>query len=243
VCGRVHLTSFRWPGQQRTSLLSGRSGPGSFPRQAPLGTGPGTSFARPDSAERSRCALQPGQMSSFSPRSVKGRQQSPTKRWQPVCPLSALPTRGSVVRDGQDGFVVPVGDVRAMVELLMALSSDPGLLAVCSEMRQRVTKDFRVEAYGRRLIQVLRNRAPHIFEHLSGQPASGYEAVRIELDVSLAPFCAADSPGRRDARLGTPYVRSASTSIRPWRGNLDMLHGPADHRERRAIRTSIPRWS
>jgi glycosyltransferase involved in cell wall biosynthesis len=92
-------------------------------------------------------------------------------------PVICTPNTGSVVRDGLDGFVVPVGDVRAMVELLGALSSDPGLLARLQRNAAARHKDFGVEAYGRRLIQVLTNRAPHIFAHLSGQLASPSEAV------------------------------------------------------------------
>jgi hypothetical protein len=92
-------------------------------------------------------------------------------------PVICTPNSGSVVRDGQDGFVVPVGDVRAMVGLLHDLSRNPGLLSRLQQSAAARSGDFRIEAYGRRLIQVLRTRAPQVFERLPGQPASGYETV------------------------------------------------------------------
>jgi glycosyltransferase involved in cell wall biosynthesis len=69
-------------------------------------------------------------------------------------PVVCTSNTGSLVRDGIDGFIVPVRDTKAIMTCLDALL-DPVLRARMSvEARQRA-RDGTVEAYGKRLVAAL----------------------------------------------------------------------------------------
>ena len=50
------------------------------------------------------------------------------KPWPPACPVITTLNAGSVVRDGMDGFIVPIRDCEAMAEKIELLAGDPDLL-------------------------------------------------------------------------------------------------------------------
>jgi glycosyltransferase involved in cell wall biosynthesis len=73
-------------------------------------------------------------------------------------PVICTAQTGSVVRDGVDGFIVPVCDGAAIAEKLALLADKPGLLAELSENARRRSADFTLEKYGERLIAAFRAR-------------------------------------------------------------------------------------
>jgi glycosyltransferase involved in cell wall biosynthesis len=70
-------------------------------------------------------------------------------------PVICTPNTGSVVRDGQEGFLVPTRDVGAIVERLRQLGADRRLLAQMSEAALARREFFTMEAYAKRLKQAL----------------------------------------------------------------------------------------
>ncbi|WP_137134371.1 glycosyltransferase family 4 protein [Rhizobium sp. FKY42] len=62
---------------------------------------------------------------------------------------------GSVVRDGIEGFIVPVGDARAIAAAVAKLAADDGLRAWMSGNALRRAAEFTVEQYGKRLLAAL----------------------------------------------------------------------------------------
>ena len=72
-------------------------------------------------------------------------------------PVITTPNAGSVVRDGLDGFVVPVGDAEAIAAKLELLSRDRELLAWMSTNARQRAQEFTLEKYGERLIATIRN--------------------------------------------------------------------------------------
>lgn len=72
--------------------------------------------------------------------------------------LPVITTRntGTVVRDGLDGFIVPIRDTEAIVEALDRLASDRGLLAAMSSNARQRAAEFDLDRYGQRLRQALR---------------------------------------------------------------------------------------
>jgi glycosyltransferase involved in cell wall biosynthesis len=68
-------------------------------------------------------------------------------------PVICTPNTGSVVRDGLDGFIVPVRNVDAITGALMKLASDPRLLIEMSRSALVRGKQFTAGNYGRRLIK------------------------------------------------------------------------------------------
>jgi glycosyltransferase involved in cell wall biosynthesis len=70
-------------------------------------------------------------------------------------PVICTENTGSVVRDGVDGFIVPIRDSQAIVDRLLQLSSDPGLRRFMAENAQDRARSFDVAAYGQRLLSVL----------------------------------------------------------------------------------------
>jgi glycosyltransferase involved in cell wall biosynthesis len=67
-------------------------------------------------------------------------------------PVIATPHAGAVVRDGVDGFVVPVRDPMAIAEKIDQLARDRDLLRWMSENARQRSRDFSLEKYGERLI-------------------------------------------------------------------------------------------
>ena len=72
-------------------------------------------------------------------------------------PVICTPQTGSVVRDGVDGFIVPMRDAGAIVEKLTALAGDAALLAAMSASAREQSANYTLEKYGDRLISALRN--------------------------------------------------------------------------------------
>jgi len=76
-------------------------------------------------------------------------------------PVICTRNTGSVVRDGVDGFIVPVGDVDAIVRVLKRLNRDRDFLARL-QANASMREDLSVEAYGRRLLHVLDRHLPAV---------------------------------------------------------------------------------
>jgi glycosyltransferase involved in cell wall biosynthesis len=73
-------------------------------------------------------------------------------------PVICTANTGSVVRDGVDGFIVPIRDCEAIVDRLLRLSSDPNLRRDMAENARGRADSFDLTAYGRRLLAVLDGR-------------------------------------------------------------------------------------
>jgi glycosyltransferase involved in cell wall biosynthesis len=73
-------------------------------------------------------------------------------------PVICTPNTGSVVRDGLDGFIVPVRDGAAVAEKLALLADKPDVLAEMSERARQRSAAFTLERYGVRLIAAFRER-------------------------------------------------------------------------------------
>ena len=70
-------------------------------------------------------------------------------------PVITTPNAGSVVRDGVDGFIVPIRDAEAIAAKLDLLAGDPGLLAQMAENARARAQEFSWEKYGQRLIATI----------------------------------------------------------------------------------------
>ena len=70
-------------------------------------------------------------------------------------PVVCTPNTGSVVRDGIDGFVVPMRDAAAMADRLLQFHQDRDLLESASEQARQRASEFTLEAYRTRLKQAL----------------------------------------------------------------------------------------
>ncbi len=70
-------------------------------------------------------------------------------------PVICTPNTGSVVRDGVDGFIVPVRDVSSIVNRLETLLAQPELMADLSANARARAAEFTVSAYGQRLLAAL----------------------------------------------------------------------------------------
>jgi glycosyltransferase involved in cell wall biosynthesis len=79
-------------------------------------------------------------------------------------PVVCTPNTGSVVRDGQDGFVVPIRDVDAIVERLVTLATKAQLRIEMGRSATTRAAGFTVAEYGRRLLSALHRpaRAPFL---------------------------------------------------------------------------------
>jgi len=70
-------------------------------------------------------------------------------------PVITTPNAGSVVRDGIDGFVVPIRNTESIIDKLERLDSDRDLLAFMSCNASQRSGEFTVERYGERLLSSL----------------------------------------------------------------------------------------
>jgi glycosyltransferase involved in cell wall biosynthesis len=66
-------------------------------------------------------------------------------------PVITTGNAGSVVREGQEGFIVPLRDSEAVAERLERLAADPGLLAALSRQARARAQEFSWERYGEKL--------------------------------------------------------------------------------------------
>jgi glycosyltransferase involved in cell wall biosynthesis len=70
-------------------------------------------------------------------------------------PVITTPNAGSVVRDGVDGYIVPVANAEAIVEKLELLAKDRDLLNKMSAHALQRSSEFTLEAYSRRLLETV----------------------------------------------------------------------------------------
>jgi glycosyltransferase involved in cell wall biosynthesis len=74
-------------------------------------------------------------------------------------PVIATPNAGSVVRDGVDGFIVPIRDAEAIAALVNAIRTMPSLLPELSRNAASRAREFTVAKYGERVIETLSGAA------------------------------------------------------------------------------------
>ena len=70
-------------------------------------------------------------------------------------PVICTPNTGSVVRDGMEGFIVPVRDAAAIAERIERLAIDVELRTQMAANAKARAAEFTVAEYGRRLLSVL----------------------------------------------------------------------------------------
>ncbi len=70
-------------------------------------------------------------------------------------PVICTENAGSVVRDGIDGFVVPIRDGEAIAKAVATLTNNVGMRAAMSESAVERAADFTVKRYGERLLAAL----------------------------------------------------------------------------------------
>jgi hypothetical protein len=70
-------------------------------------------------------------------------------------PVITTPNAGSVIRDGVDGFIVPIRNSEAIVERLTLLAHDQDLRRWMSNNARARAREFSVEKYGERLIATI----------------------------------------------------------------------------------------
>jgi glycosyltransferase involved in cell wall biosynthesis len=70
-------------------------------------------------------------------------------------PVICTPNTGSVVRNGVDGFVVPIRDPDAIVDAIEMLSENRSLLETMSSRAKERSGSFDLASYRNRLLTVL----------------------------------------------------------------------------------------
>jgi glycosyltransferase involved in cell wall biosynthesis len=70
-------------------------------------------------------------------------------------PVVATPNTGSAVRDGVEGYLVPIRAPEAIAERLDRLANDRGLLAEIDKAARRRAEAFSAERYAERLLGVI----------------------------------------------------------------------------------------
>ncbi len=70
-------------------------------------------------------------------------------------PVITTPHAGSVVRDGKEGFLVPIRDPEALADRVARLAADPDLRLWMSANARSRAREFSWEAYGERLVAAL----------------------------------------------------------------------------------------
>ncbi len=70
-------------------------------------------------------------------------------------PVVTTPNCGSVVRDGVDGFVVPIRDPAALADAIARITNDRALREKMSQNARRRAEEFSLDAYAQRLLKVL----------------------------------------------------------------------------------------
>lgn len=69
-------------------------------------------------------------------------------------PVITTPNSGSIVKDDEDGYVVPIRDVEDIVEHLSLLNSTRDLLHHMSELAQKKAQKGNIRSYGERVLTV-----------------------------------------------------------------------------------------
>jgi glycosyltransferase involved in cell wall biosynthesis len=75
-------------------------------------------------------------------------------------PVITTLNSGSIVEDGLSGFIVPVGDVEAIVERLERFMASPKLLQDMTHAAAERSRFGTVEAYGERLLKAVTAGGP-----------------------------------------------------------------------------------
>ena len=70
--------------------------------------------------------------------------------------MVCTPNCGSVVEDGQDGFIVEAGSADKICEALSMLNDDRALLEFMSSNATRKSREYSYDNYAKRLRDVLR---------------------------------------------------------------------------------------
>ncbi len=70
-------------------------------------------------------------------------------------PVICTPNTGSVIRDGREGFIVPIRDSKAIVDRIERLAAHPEFVSELGANACCRAHEFSVEAYGRRLLEAL----------------------------------------------------------------------------------------
>ena len=70
-------------------------------------------------------------------------------------PVITTPNAGSVVRDGVDGYIIPIRDAGALAEKIDHLAQNPELLMWMSDNARKRALDFSLERYGQRLSEAI----------------------------------------------------------------------------------------
>jgi hypothetical protein len=78
-------------------------------------------------------------------------------------PVICTTNTGSVIRDGQEGFIIPMRDATAIATKIEILAQDPDRLAQMSINARQRAQEFTLEAYGQRLISLLTTN--HMLHH------------------------------------------------------------------------------
>ncbi len=71
-------------------------------------------------------------------------------------PVITNPNAGSVVRDGEEGFIVPIRDVEALMEKILLLYKNPELRKSMSKKARELAKSFTWLKYHQRLSELVR---------------------------------------------------------------------------------------
>jgi glycosyltransferase involved in cell wall biosynthesis len=95
-------------------------------------------------------------------------------------PVITTPNAGSVVRDGVEGFIVPVRNAEAIVERLERLARHQELLEEMSARALDRARQFTLVKYAGRLLAALRRVAAAPISVSNGIPASGPAALAEE---------------------------------------------------------------
>jgi glycosyltransferase involved in cell wall biosynthesis len=85
---------------------------------------------------------------------------SATVCYEALChglPVITTPNAGSVVRDGVDGFIVPIRDPQAIADRIERLADDSDLWATMSANALARASEYTLEKYGERLLGTLQN--------------------------------------------------------------------------------------
>ena len=70
-------------------------------------------------------------------------------------PVITTPNAGSVIRDGLDGFIVPIRDPRALADRIATLAGDRDLLDEMSHNARLSAQNYTWDCYGQRLIDAI----------------------------------------------------------------------------------------
>ncbi len=91
----------------------------------------------------------------FFPSTCEGSAGSVMEALASGLPVLTTPNSGSVIRDGQEGFIVPPGDIGAMTSRLRELLASPGLREAMASAARKRAEEFSLDWYGSQLARVM----------------------------------------------------------------------------------------